>query len=654
MATDPPVFRAAPHITAIIVALVVAIAPHVFRLPPTIVIWCAGLWGYAIHAARHHRRPPSATIRLGMTVLGAGLVLFSFGREIGPNAYVGLMAVMAGLKPLEMRTHRDRTVTLFLAYFIVITSLFTYENLAMTLYMALSVLLTTAILVRINHPEGSPSGHFRLAGRMMAQAIPLTLILFFLFPRIQGSLWGVPRDTAGRTGFSDTLSPGNVTSLVQSEEIAFRAEFREEIPPRRDRYFRGIVYHDFDGRAWRWRFRASLPLSEINGNDRYDYTISLEPHEERWLFSLELPAAAPDGARMFADHTLFYRSRVRKKLGYRLTSYTDAETGLRIGRKSVELALPPDGNPRTRDLARRWADELVTPETIVERALTHFRENEFYYTLNPPRLGDDPIDRFLFETRRGYCEHYASAFAVLMRAAGVPARVVGGYQGGDVNTYGNYLVVRQSDAHAWAEVWLAGRGWVRVDPTAAVSPARIEQGVAASVSADELPAFLRSVREGSLRSYFDAARDGWDWLSTRWDILFAGYSFEQQRAVLERLGIDVRSWRGPAQALLLALLGVGLLAGLYGVVIFRRRGPKAAPAVAAYRRFCEKLARVGLPRPPAMGPADYAVHVAAARPDLKGETDEIIDRYIRIRYGAGGDEAALARRVREFKPGRKD
>ncbi len=644
------------HLPAIIAALAVALAPHVPRLPVLIVLWCVVLWGYILLARRKGLKPPRRSFLLLLTVLGFFLAVVSFGRRPGTAVYTGLLAVMATLKPFEMRTHRDEMVTTFLAYFIVITSLFAYETLAMTLYMLLSVLVTTSVLIRINNPGGRLRGQVRLAARIMAQALPITIILFFLFPRIQGSIWGVQRETTARSGFSTTLSPGSVTRLVQDERIAFRAEFQGSVPPRNLRYWRGLVFTEFDGRSWSWKFRVPPPIPNLAGDRPYTYTVSMEPHDERWLFSLDLPAETPPNVYILNDYTLRVRRPVRRKRQYSLTSLTRYNTGPLRRPEEIHLSLPSAGNPRTRELAARWLETRGTPEGVVTAALAYFRENDFYYTLSPPPLGRNSIDDFLLETRRGYCEHYASAFGFLMRSAGIPARLVGGYQGGEKNPYGNHLTVRQADAHTWAEVWLEGAGWRRVDPTAAIAPERIESGVAAALDEAEVPDFLRGAGEGLLQGFGERIRYGWDLVNTQWDLYFAGYSFEEQRSFLQRLGFETDSWKGPAKGLLAGFAGAGLLGFVFALRIFRRPRERGDPVREAYQRLCHKLERAGIAREPAQGPADFRAKVARERPDLAGPVGEIMERYIRIRYGGMGSEEEIRsflQSIRDFRPERQ-
>lgn len=642
------------HIPPILVALIVAIVPFIVKLPFWIVLWCFILWGYVFLSVKNSWVRPNRLIRTILTFFGISGAFLNAGLMFGGDAFIGLMSVMAGLKPLEIQSHRDRMVTIFLAYFIVIAGLFYSESLAITIYMFLSVLVTTAVLIHINHPSGHMKVNLRLSGLIMVQAIPLMIILFFLFPRIHGTLWGLSRNVTGRSGFSDTISPGNISKLVQSSKIAFRVSFKGKAPRHDFLYWRGIVFEFFDGETWSTARKRPINPGLLKGKAAVEYSISLEPHDDRWLFALDMPASMPDMATMIMlhDYTLYAKRDITQKFRYKLKSYTSYNTGPQQGWPLRVLELPAGGSPKARALAQKWADENDTHEKIIESGLAFFRENEFSYTLRPPLLEDDPVDDFLFRTRKGYCEHYASAFAFLMRVAEVPSRVVGGYLGGELNPYGDYLIVRQSDAHVWVEVWLSGKGWVRVDPVAAVAPERIERGVEESLSPDELPDFLSLSRFGPFARFWKNFRFGWDAVNNQWDIWFSGYSYDQQEALLSRIGIKTDSWRGLAKALFLALALTGLLTSLFLIRMFRKTDAKKDPVQMAYDRFCRKLARIGLSRRPEQGPVDYAKMVGSGRKELAASVSEITDIYVLLRYGRGGDSNSLKKMkhlIRKFR-----
>ena len=637
----------------LLAALVIALAPQVIRLPLWITAWCLALWGYALISVKRQWSPPGGSVRRVMTLCGVAGGLATYGFAFDLDAGVGLLAIMVGLKPLEIRSHRDRMMTVFLTYFLVITNLLYTNALVMTLYMGASVLFTTAVLAKINHPGGQLRKEFRVSAKIMVQALPWMVLFFVFFPRIHGSLWGSPLHGRGQTGFADHIEPGSIAQLVRSSEIAFRAEFSGGIP-RPDRlYWRGLVFQHFDGIRWQRGVAAPRGAEPISGNDPVAYTITLEPHGRRWMFALDLPYASQRPARIRADHTLSSWRRIHGRIRYSATSYTTYRTGPMRTWEAAALTLPASGNPKARTLAGQWAAAADSPQEIVDAALAFFREKKFYYSLNAPLLGADRIDDFLFRTRSGYCEHYASAFAFLMRAAHIPARLIGGYLGGEVNPFGNYLIVRQSDAHAWAEVRLPDRGWVRVDPTSAVAPARVASGAAAALAPEERAALLGFSRFGPLSGLWKKVGLGLDMVNNQWNRWILGYSYFRQQALFARFGIKSGSLAWPV----LGTLGVtaaGCLMLIGVVAINRRRTYQTGDRVQrAYRRFCTKLSGVGLPRAPAEGPVDYALSVVSRRPDLADPVRAITDQYVRIRYADQGDGAAvksLLADVARFRP----
>jgi len=637
------------YLPPILTALIVAILPHLGRLPLWVIAWCAFMWGYVLISLRNNWPWPNRWVRNGLTVLGIVGLLATYTTRIGPEAYLGLLAVMAAVKPFEVQTHRDRMITVFLAYFIVITSLLQAETLTITIYMFISVLVTTATLIRINDPEGRYSKKFRLAGVIMAQSIPLMLILFFLFPRIQGSLFGLSPLSTGSTGFSDSLRPGAISRLVENNAVAFRAEFEQAMPPAHLLYWRGIVFKHFDGRSWQRDNRVPQLSTPIAGDRRFAYTISLEPHNNRWLFALDLPGKIPPWTTMHADYTLFFRRPVNKSRRYEMVSFTGYNTGGLKQPAAEWIELPKSGNPQARQLAARLVRQTSDTDAAVDRVLEYFRTNGFAYTLKPPVLGADPIDDFLFRSKKGFCEHFASTFAFMMRSVGTPARIVGGYLGGEINPYGGYLVVRQSDAHVWVEVWDEATGWLRVDPTLAVAPERVTGGMEGALFPDEQSGGLAR----PVWTLFQQVRFGWDALNTKWQSWFSGYSYAEQKSLLARIGIRLDTWRGPFQAFLIILGSAFLMIGGYMVLQFKPRREKSDPVKTGYELFCRKLARAQLPKSPDQGPNDYASEIIEKREDLRESVTEITDLYIRLRFARHTDRRILDEfrdHVRRFSP----
>ena len=319
----------------------------------------------------------------------------------------------------------------------------------------------------------------------------------------------------------------------------------------------------------------------------------------------------------------------------------------------MALKIPPNKNPQAIALAREWRAASANPVQYVNTALNYFRNNDFGYTLNPPPLGEESIDDFLFRTRKGYCGHYASAFTFLMRAAGIPARMVAGYLGGELNPYGEYLIVRQSDAHVWVEVWLSGKGWVRTDPTLAVAPQRVEQGLAAALPAEEWSILSSFGALGPFAKHWINIRLGWDAINNQWNKWVLGYSNTRQKKLLAKFGISAGTRKGLASAIILGTAVMSLITLGYLLSLSKKAAPKQDAVQKAYLTFCAKLARIGLARKPSQGPLDYASMVVALRRDLKTSVLDIVKLYIRLRYGRGGDRDDRRRLkilVKQFDP----
>ncbi len=619
----------------LLASLALVLAPHAWRLPPWLTLLVAAFVGWRIAVMKRRLPPPPRLLLVAMVCAASGGVFLQYGTLFGREPGVALLSIMSALKLLELRARRDAIVLVFLACFLVITNFLYSQTLPTALLMTAAVWLVTATMISLQHrtPALRPVGS--LAAQILVQSVPLMVVLFLFFPRVQGPLWGLPRDgSQGVTGLSDSMSPGSFGSLSASADVAFRVEFAGPVPRPADLYWRGPVFWQFDGRTWNAgsATAGSSPAVVVRAlSEPVAYTVTLEPHLERWLLALDMPTALPPDARQASDFTLRANAPVRSRMRYEGRAALDYranenETEANLARA---LQLPAGLNPRSLALAAALRTGGQSPEQRVEQVLQRFRDEPFFYTTSPPMLDSEhTVDQFLFESRRGFCEHYASAFTFLMRAAGVPARIVTGYQGGVLNPVGNYLVVRQAEAHAWSEVWLPGRGWVRVDPTAAVSPLRVEAGIAASIGLDDpLPLLVRGSVPMLARAGFalDAVANAWN----QWVL---SYNTQRQQQLLRNLGLDASDWRslsmlllgGAATAMLVAALLVlrGLLPG------------RRDPVVSAWERFCRKLARSGLVRAPSEGPHAFARRVAAARPELGSAVLAITDAYVQLRYRA--------------------
>jgi protein-glutamine gamma-glutamyltransferase len=636
----------------LLAVLLLVISPHFLRLPLWETALIVAVIGWRGMAAYRQWRLPPTWIKFAITALAFGGVLVAYnGRLSGQNAGTALLCVMAALKLLEFKDRRDVMVVVFLMFFMLMTHFLFSQELWTVAYLFICVLATTAVLIECQHRGAlAPRLTLRKGGAMLLQALPLMLLLFILFPRIPGPLWGLPSDAgAARSGLSDSMTPGDIASLIESGEVAFRVEFDGPVPPPTARYWRGPVFDSFDGRGWEEGFPTLVggygPQIEALAQP-VRYEITLEPHRARWLMALDMPAVSslPEETFLGREGTLMAERNVIERRRYALTSYTEYRLSPELPSAARYLRLPAGYNPRTQALAQELRTRHDDDSALIRDVLQMFREQPYYYTLQPPLLGRDSVDEFLFDTRRGFCEHYASAFAVLMRAAGIPSRIVAGYQGGQRNEFGDYYVVRQSDAHAWAEVWLAGRGWVRMDPTAAVAPQRIEQSIEAALGAigEGLPSHLSD--RTRLRFYLEAR---WDLINAQWNAMVLAYGPELQQEFLGRFGLD--DLRRMILALTFALTAVLAVTGL---VLLRRAAPARIEdaALREWHRLTRRLGRAGFPQRSSEGPQDYVARVARERPHWRAQLEAIARLYLGARYQtSAADASGLRRAIRQLK-----
>ena len=523
-------------------ALATAALPHLLAMPVWLGLIFAGLLVWRLAAAHQGWRQPPGALRILITLVLLGLVVVAAGGW-SRRAATTLLCLMMAAKLMEMFSARDLRMVASICFFIMAAQFLFNERLAYLIYLVVGSITAVAALDRIHRiqaagvspPTTGREGvleQARAAAWMLLLALPIALTLFVLFPRLAQPLWGLPEQAIdGRTGISDELTAGSITNLFLNDDPAFRVEFDGALPPVEQRYWRGPVLSVLDGNTWR-RARASDdqagPLPSNAGEWRYQ--VQMEPHERRWLFTLDHPLSGPEDATLTVNRELLARNPVTTLTQFDAVSRTGplSQVDLDPGSRRLHLALPDEQNPRTRDFANELRTRHADDVDLVSAVLEWLNNEPFYYSLQAPPLGRHSADEFLFDLRTGYCEYYASAFAVLMRAAGIPARVVVGYQGGHWQAGGGYLLVRQSDAHAWNEVWIDGSGWVRVDPTASVAPSRVDQGALSAIGGPRHVLDLEWLRE--LRNRYDRLQHAWN----RWIL---GFDAARQQRLLERLGL---------------------------------------------------------------------------------------------------------------------
>jgi len=625
-------------------------------------LWCLGIglaavgWriGVALGRIALIRRGTGLRFVFGaITAILALAVAANFHTLNGLSAGTALLVVMGALKLLESRTRRDDSIVIGVALFLLLAAALAGQSLWRIPLYLLTVWGAAAAIALVAHGDAlfPTRAAFRIAGRATLMSIPLALLCFAFFPRIAGQFWALQRGAVATTGLSDEMTPGNIDKLATEYDPAFRVRFEGSLPPREALYFRGPVLNTFDGLTWR-RARSGgalyvgTPMMPVG--DAVRYRVTLEPTNQPWLFALDTVDASPRrDVYLTHDRQLISTSPVNSVLSYDATSHlaTHSSGSLsNLGRR-YETRLPLDRNPRARALALDLRARTGSDAQFARAALDWFRTQGLEYTLEPGTTSIDSVDTTLFDTRRGFCGHFASAYATLMRAGGVPARVVTGYLGGEWNPVGGYLLVRQSEAHAWTEIWLDGQGWTRVDPTAVVAPERLQRGVY-DLMANSLPATSVFFHNNP---FFNRLGLLWDGANQWWQANVVDFNLRSQFDLLNKLGIDSPQWQHLGWA-----FAIGLIAWIVWVALSLRRTlarGKPDRVGRAWLRATRKLARVAGPRAASEGPYDFARRVAAARPDLGARMQSLASNYARLRFGPAAnreDVAAFERDVRRL------
>lgn len=613
------------------------VLPHLSRVPWWLMVIYLGASSWRLQMHRERIQMPPKWLRLILASGGMIAVITSYRTLVGLEPMVALLLVAAGFKLAEAVRLRDGYVLVSLGFFIMTTQFLFDQSLPTALYAIVATTLLVTSLIALNSLPQQRVFEPWLALKMLSLAVPMMLALFVVFPRL-GPLWSVPSKTGqGITGMSDYLNPGDVARLGRSADVAFRVQFEGSVPERSGLYWRGMVLSSFEDGVWRaldWREHPKqerqLQRPEL-GDPKLRYRVISEPTNQRWLYALPYATSNHEGVLEAWDFRLVAKSPVEAPFSYRVQSHETSiiEPQLSPWRRRLELAYPEELNPRTQEWVNAQRVVFKNDWAFIQRVLATFSQQPFYYTLEPAVINDSHfVDRFFFDTRQGFCEHYAYAFVVMMRIAGIPARIVGGYQGGERNPLNNTLIVRQFDAHAWAEVWLQDRGWVRVDPTAAVSPERIRYGLEQALQASE--GFLAD----SPLSAYRFRRLGWvNWLrlqydaaAWRWQSFVVGFDSSQQLAVLDK-------WFGKIDALLLVSLILGSGAAvLIPLTWWLHRSRQYSTRTAAEQQFaklCKKLERsASISRGRGESPHAFrqriAKHLSPTDPLLQ-ELDQIVD-----------------------------
>ncbi|MFN3580711.1 MAG: transglutaminaseTgpA domain-containing protein [Pseudomonas sp.] len=624
----------------LLTAQIVVLLPQLPRLP----LWVAALWlGCAIWRIQIQRmrwRYPGTLFKAAsIGLIGFG-VFTSQGTLIGLDAAVMLLLLLFMLKLLEMRNPRDATVVIYLGFFIVATAFLFDQSILLTLYQCFSLLVLVAALVGLHQTAGrnDPARAFRTGAVMLMQAVPLMLVLFLLFPRI-GPLWAVNAPGQGATtGLAESMAPADIANLAQSDELAFRASFDGEIPEHAELYWRALTLSSFDGRRWSHSSFASagMPAEWEQIGEPLAYQVMAPATQQAWVFSLRGATSDDERLLLTRDYMLQARRPLARSINYSAVSYRDSRLDpqrLDPLQQRIYTNLPEEVDPRSRAFAQELRGRHAQDEDLVQALLQHFNREPFHYTLRPPTLGQHSNDEFLFDSRRGFCAHFAGAMTFVLRAAGIPARVVAGYQGGELNPRGNFVRVHQFDAHAWVEVWLPGQGWVSVDPTFQVAPERIERGLQEAMQ--EEGSFLEGSRLSSAHyrniGWINSLRLGWDDLNYQWQMRVLGYQSESQLAFLQRW-LGTTDWQRVGIITLVVVALVMIPLALWTL----RPGRRAADSrLRTLQRVDRRLRRLGLESRRGEGPRDWQARLNAALPGQRQALAVFFDEYVHQTYALG-------------------
>jgi len=627
--------RALLYLTA---SLLLTLQMHMDRLPIWILLAAAGslLWRLGVHLGRV--ASPHWSVKGALVLLGFTGIYLTYGRELSIESMVSLLVAGFALKPLEVEKQADSYVLIFLCYLLIgLHFLFEQGPLDYLWVMCvLVVVLTTQISVNqsvIKNHEEKPSNdvHWQ-AISLFLKSLPLAAFLFFVLPRL-GPLWVLNIPTQdGVIGLSDSMSPGQIAELGKSDELAFRVRFNSQVPHMKDQYWRALVLDYFDGETWSQRYQPlvnwqpSALVKKDPKDELIQYEILLQPHDQKWLYSLGVAAPKTSGIGVSKDSRLISKKAVHSQMQYHATSNLSEamqQDGLSALALNHYLQLPGGVNPRTYEFAQTLKTQFPAITDFTYALQRYFNGSEFYYTLSPGELEtSDTIDEFLFDSRKGFCAHYAGSLVYMMRSVGIPARVVLGYLGVEENPVANYYSVYQYNAHAWVEIWLSGQGWVKIDPTGWVAPERIEQGLEEAVKRDFAGFSSNSPWLKAIRNQFNALNYYWnDWM--------LNYKGAAQQQLMNQFFGD----RSETQLILLVLTCLFSAVGIGFVFMFLDvRGEKLSNEQKLLYFYRMKLQGFGIQIQAGSSLAQMSELALAVNPHLQIELTEIRFAFERALY----------------------
>jgi transglutaminase-like putative cysteine protease len=635
----------------LLLAQALVMLPFCFQLPPWMIALWLGCSLWRVQMFRMRAAIPGKWLKAGLLLVTAVCVYLSSGRLLGLETAAALLVATFLLKLVEMHSQRDAQVLILLGLFCVVVGYLFDDSLPWALYSLLPVtaLLTALIGLQQARLVADPLATLRTAAVLMLQALPLMLLLFVFFPRLP-PLWSLPMPgNQAQTGLSDSMSAADITELSRSPAVAFRVSFDTPIPAHGQLYWRVLTLDRYDGR--RWSQSPSVGLSTVHPwqpqGEAWRYRVIQEASGQPWMAALDVAQPPSADVRQSSDFALRRQRAISQPFGYSLSSWPAAVRDpqpLSDIERIQALRLPNSGDPRTRAWAQDLKARYPQAPALVQALLGHFHDQDYHYTLKPQALGVDAVDDFLFDSRRGFCAHFAGAMVYVLRAAGIPARVVAGYQGGELNPAGSFITVRQYDAHAWVEYWQPGQGWRSVDPTFAVAPQRIESGLAEALASDEefLPDSPFSPLRYANLAWLNELRLGWDNVNYGWQRWVLGYQSEQQGALMLNVFKGLAVWVLPVGGVLILLIST--------LVLLKPWRARQAPALRQFQHFERLLARHGLRREAGEGPQAFAERAALALPEQAAAISGFAQAFVAQRYGGEAySPAILAQHLVELR-----
>ena len=619
----------------LLAAQLVVMLPFAFNLPVWLVPVMLAATYWRIRVIKGHSAQPKFLVRMFVIALGVAGVLASGMTLLSLNTMVSFLLLGFAFKSLEVVRQRDALVVVFIGYFLVAISFLFSQSILAGAYGIFSLIILTAALIANQQSstqqlsQHSTRSSLSTSALMLLQCLPLMVLVFVLMPRFS-PLWVIPSfESHAKTGVGDSMAPGDIANLSKSDELAFRVTFSDRKPAADELYWRGLVLNNFDGVTWqqleekydthdlKTELLYKQPWDQANMEllgEPLPYEAIYEKTGQPWLFTLTPTTEVKGKVFRLGDYRVMSRSDIQSTFMMKATSYPDTKRDIKLTDYSREqaLQLPNSGNPKSREMAKKWHAEAGSDQAYIDKVLAHYNQQDYYYTLRPPLLGNsDTIDKFLFESLKGFCSHYSGSFVFLMRAAGIPARIVVGYLGGEWNKTGDYLSVRQYDAHAWTEVWLADKGWVRIDPTSMVAPSRVEGGLEAAVEYEGsfLEDQLFSVHQfewlDGIREKMDAIQYGWK----RWIL---GYDKDSQANLLKMI-LDKLS--SIPLAALVGILFLGIFLLWFVMLGLMSRRSYEAYEHRLYRKFCKRMEKRGIKREPKQTATEFALLASRKLPE---------------------------------------